>query len=289
VAELAAEAGYDETMALGDVLQIITLNANGLANPFINGLAVLQLMTPAELNALRNSKDKREALSWELMRFNGPRSAQIAPADVAIPDGAKTYLVKKGTRIMGILGLAQLDPSVYPEPYVFDPTRFATADPYLSRPTWSKQPLPTMGQGLKFGGLADDKACSAKCVCPFVKLTQPLICAFIEMLLFDFDFVLANFGRNDAAANDEESVVPRSSLLLGNGKFDFSPKNLAKTAGASDFTLAGPDKGAFHFHYFALKADAAASAAHAKAAAAQKPKKHGFISRVFRSSNTQMR
>ncbi|KAJ1628254.1 hypothetical protein T492DRAFT_1019252, partial [Pavlovales sp. CCMP2436] len=173
VAELAAEAGYDETMALGDVLQIITLNANGLANPFINGLAVLQLMTPAELNALRNS------LAWDL------------------------------------------DPSVYPEPYVFDPTRFATADPYLSRPTWSKQPLPTMGQGLKFGGLADDKACSAKCVCPFVKLTQPLICAFIEMLLFDFDFVLANFGRNDAAANDEESVVPRSRYCLLNFIFFF--------------------------------------------------------------------
>lgn len=111
IKELAAAANYDETKASGDVLGMITLNADGLTNPWTNALALLQLMGPSEVAALKKDEQLRNSFCWELMRFNSARSPQIATSDVAILDGGKTYWVKKGTKILGILGLAQQDPA----------------------------------------------------------------------------------------------------------------------------------------------------------------------------------
>jgi hypothetical protein len=251
VRTLAAAAGLNERQALGDVLSIILLNADGLSNPWTNALAVLKKLPKETLAELAADKSKREALAWELMRFNGPRSAFVAGEDVQIPDGGRVYSIKKGTRIMGILGLAQMDATVYADPWVFKPERFAPLPPLdLARPARGREPLPTMGQGLKFGGLGDEAAVTAKCVCPFVKLTQPVILAFVEMLLFEFDYAFVVGEQRGRLSPEEHALVPA-------GGVDMSPARLQTTVGATDFALASASGGAFDLAHFAARSASA--------------------------------
>lgn len=247
VRQLATAAGLNERQALGDVLSIILLNADGLSNPWTNALAILKILPLDTLTGLAADKSKREALAWELMRFNGPRSAQVATKDVQIPDGGNVYSIKKGTRILGILGLAQMDETVYADPWVFKPERFAPPPPVgLTRPAGGHEPFPTMGQGLKFGGLADETAATAKCVCPFVKLTHPVILAFVEMLLFDFEYEFADTKSRGDLSQEKQA-------LLSAGGIDMSPARLQTTVRATDFALASKSGGAFDFKRFAAR------------------------------------
>jgi cytochrome P450 len=119
-----AEEGGDRLSAaeiLSTCILLLVAGNETTTNLIGNGMLAL-LRHPAQLEPLRANPSRITSAVTELLRYDSPVQAtsRIATADVELRDGS---IVRAGEQVILLLGSANRDPEVFPEPDRLDITR----------------------------------------------------------------------------------------------------------------------------------------------------------------------